>query len=232
MVGSDSAERRAREHLVAAAEWLERSSAAGRHETLLARVLAESATLLEHADVTGRAQAVLRRAPDSAFLAGAITNIAGAGAGPGAVERLRATRSVDEIARDHVTVTVTELKARLRRWAETEPHVAMCLSGRQRDAVATADSSRMVAEIAATLAVLGDIDAARALLRHPALDASHREGLLVVLMIESARRGRTDGVGGNESSADLGELGAWSRVHLALGLAGRDPWAGYPFPDW
>jgi hypothetical protein len=27
-------------------------------------------------------------------------------------------------------------------------------------------------------------------------------------------------------------IGAWDRVFLALGFAGREPWGGYPYPDW
>jgi hypothetical protein len=230
MVGGEWARRRARDHLVAAVEALERSSAAGRHETMRARAVTETATVLGYSDLADRAQTVLRQAPDTAFLTGAITNVASAG--PSAGERMRAIKPIDEIERDHPNVTGSQLEARLRRWADTEPHVAMCLGGRHRDATASASTSRVVVEIGATLAALGDINSARALLRHSALDASHREGLLVVLMIESARHGRADDASGAGTSADLVAFDTWSRVHLALGLAGRDPWSGYPVPDW
>ena len=54
----------------------------------------------------------------------------------------------------------------------------------------------------------------------------------LVVAIELFRRGRI-----SESQAILAELksstfGASTRIQLALAFAGREPWAGYPYPDW
>lgn len=27
-------------------------------------------------------------------------------------------------------------------------------------------------------------------------------------------------------------LDPWTRIHLALGFGDREPWLGYPYPDW
>jgi hypothetical protein len=68
--------------------------------------------------------------------------------------------------------------------------------------------------------------------REPALGRFRKHGVLLVLVIELFRSGRVD-----ESQAILAELesagfGAWTRISLALGLAGREPWGDYPFSDW
>jgi hypothetical protein len=90
----------------------------------------------------------------------------------------------------------------------------------------------LLEEVGDTLAVLGEFDEALSIARDPALDKFRQRGVLFVLVIELFRRGRVE-----EAGAILGELesqglGPWERIHLTLGFAGREPWGGYPYPDW
>ena len=83
-----------------------------------------------------------------------------------------------------------------------------------------------------TLAVLGEFDGALSVARDEALQDFRRRGVLLVLVIELFRNARFA-----ESQALLTEwessnFGPWRRLLLVLGFAGREPWCGYPYPDW
>lgn len=124
------------------------------------------------------------------------------------------------------------LVERIRSYAAREPHFALCLEGRFREAELLARSGVRLEEVAETLAVLGEFDAARRIASDPALEAVRRRGVQLVLVIELFRRGRVDEARLlAEELASVG-LSVWERVHLALAFAGREPWGVYPFPDY
>ena len=110
--------------------------------------------------------------------------------------------------------------------------IALCLEGQFQEARSVAGSGVRLEEVGAALAVLGEFDAARSVASDPALEAFRQRGVRFVLVIELFRRGRVDEAGLLLAEFEFTGLGAWERVHLALGFAGRVPWGGYPFPDW
>jgi hypothetical protein len=193
------------------------------------RAAGGAAMLLDHLDLADRAQRLLRAVPDEAFSSGAITNIRFPAAAP---DRVRSIEAIETLESSHPRVSHADLMAGVRRCGETEEHVAMCLSGRTGEARAGANSSLAVEEIGATLAVLGEFGAAADVVRSPALDVGHRKGLMIVLAIELVRRDRIDAAKEIVSELAAGESDPWSDVHLALGLGGRTPWSGYPYPDF
>lgn len=135
-----------------------------------------------------------------------------------------------QLEEDHPVYSRHESRERVAKLVGSERHIALCLEGRFDDAKREAQSDLALEEAGLTMAVLGEFDAARRVMSDPALPDFRRAGVRLVLMIELFRAGRQD-----EASALLGEMEAtglseWD--HLALGIAGRVPWVGYPYPDW
>jgi hypothetical protein len=219
----------ARNHLKTCIGELEREAKRGRYNTLCIRSLARAATVLRQQDFADRALLLLRLAPDEAFWAGMITNIELPKTVP---ERLRTVDVPEKLEKESPPYREEEMVGRIRSYARTEEHFALCLEGRFQEARTMAGSDRRLEEVGETLAVFGEFSAALSNARDPALVNYRQRGVLLVLVIELFRRGRI-----TESEAILAELessgiGAWDRIHLALGFAGREPWGGYPYPDW
>lgn len=207
---------------------LERETAEGRYNTLCLRALARAATLLSQKQIVDRALTLLRAAPNDAFCSGVITNIDL----PKAVEKLRTIESQEKLEESYRSFNEKEVVDSMRAYANTENHLALCFVGHFQEARSKARSGVRLEEVGDTLAVLGEFDAALEVARDPALERFRQNGILLVLAIELFRRGRIE-----QSESILEELesmglDAWVRVHLALGFAGREPWSGYPYPDY
>jgi hypothetical protein len=227
---SDTASARlVRSHLEAGIAELERDARDGRYNTLCIRALGSAAKVLDQNEIADRAFRLLRAAPDGAFWAGMITNIELPETVPG---RMRTVDPPAELEGRHPPYRADELVERIRSCASTEKHFALCLEGRFLEARALAGSGVRLEEVGETLAVLGEFDAARSVASDPGLEALRQRGVRFVLVIELFRRGRLDEAGALLAELESAGLGAWERVHLALGFAGREPWGGYPYPDW
>jgi hypothetical protein len=225
----DSAIPLARTHLEATIGDLERDAARGRYNTSCLRALAGAASVLRQDDIADRALRLLRAAPDAAFWAGMITNIHLPKTVP---EKLRTADPPEKLEEQYPLYRAEEVVERIRSYARAEEHFALCLAGRFEEARSRAGSGVRLEEVGDTLAVLGEFDAALSIARDPGLEDFRRRGVLFILVIELFRHGRT-----SESAALLAELessglGAWERIQLSLGVAGREPWGGYPYPDW
>jgi hypothetical protein len=218
-----------RSHLETGIEELERDASEGRYNTLCIRALGSAARVLGQHAVADRAVRLLRAVPDRAFWAGAITNVELPATVP---ERMRTVAPLVELEARHPPFRTAEIVERIRSCAATEKHFALCLDGRFQEARALAGSGVRLEEVGDTLAVLGEFDAARSVASDPALEAFRQQGVRFVLVIELFRRGRVDEAGALLAELESAGLGAWERVHLALGFADREPWGGYPFPDW
>jgi hypothetical protein len=221
--------RLARFHLEDGIDQLEREAIAGRYNTLCTRALGNAAILLGVGDVAARATCLLRAVPDNAFFAGAITNIELPQAVPDAMRELGRP---EELAKRHPIYCEHDIRERIRSYAADEKHFALCLAGRVREARLEAVSGRQLEEVGEALAVLGDFDAALSVSCDPALEEFRQHGVRFVIGIEFLRRGRAAEADGVFARLGAAKFGAWERVHLALGCGGREPWGGYPFPDW
>lgn len=216
-------------HLQAGMEELERAARDGRYNTMCIRALGTAATVLGQDAVADRAARLLRAAPDGAFWAGTITNIELPAMVP---DRMRTIDPPEVLEKRHPPYHPDELVERIRSCAATEEHFALCLEGRFQEARALTGSGVRLEEVGDALAVLGEFAAAWSVATDPDLEAFRQRGVKFVLLIELFRRGRRDEAGQLSSEFEAAGLGAWERVHLALGFAGREPWGGYPFPDW
>jgi hypothetical protein len=147
-------------------------------------------------------------------------------------EQMRTLEAALDLEDRHAQYLEEELVGFSRCCAATEKHFALCLEGRFQKACALAGSGIRLEEVGDTLAVLGEFDAARSVDRDPALEPFRQQGVLFVLVIELFRLGRVEEAGALLAELESAGLGAWERVHLALGFAGREPWRGYPYPDW
>lgn len=203
---------------------LEKQADAGRYNTMSIRALAQAATVLRMMDVADRAIRLLQMAPDEAFWGGMITNLELPKTVP---DRLRTVDPPDKLEKYYPLFNQTDMLKRIQSYAETEEHLALCLTGHIQEARSMAQSGRLLQEVGDTLAILGEFDAALSVARDPALDRFRQNGVLYIVMIELFRRGRF-----KEAEAILSDLGAGEGIQLALGIAGREPWAGYPYPDW
>jgi hypothetical protein len=216
-------------HLEAGVATLEHEASEGRYNTICIRALASVATVLEHSVIAERAARLLREAPDRAFRAGVITNIGLPKIVPMALRQIDPPAVLTSRYPPYGREKALE---QIRSFAEANEYIAVCLQGRIRDARTKAAPGLRLEEVGDTLAVLGEFDAALTVARDPALENFRRRGVLLVLVIELYRSNRVE-----ESQAVLAELepvplGPWERIFLALGYAGREPWCGYPYPDW
>jgi hypothetical protein len=217
-----------RSHLEAGIAQLEREAGDRRYNTLCIRALGSAAKVLGCQEIADRAVRLLRDAPDRAFWAGMITNIELPATVP---ERMRTLDSVAQLEDRHPLYREDELLRRIQSCAETEKHIALCLEGRFQEARALVGSGVRLEEIGDTLAILGEFDAARSIASDPALEPLRQQGVRLVLVIELFRRGRVEEAGALLAELESAGLGAWEPIHLALGVAGREPWGEYPYPD-
>jgi hypothetical protein len=148
------------------------------------------------------------------------------------LERQRTFAPSVELEARHPPYRGEKILDRIRSYAAVEEHLGLCLDGRLQEARAVAESGVQLEDVGRTLGVLGEFDMARSVASDPALQGFRQQGVRLVLVIELFRRGRVDEAGSLLAELESAGLGAWERVHLALGLAGREPWGGYPLSDW
>ena len=224
---SDAANEIARRHLDASIREIEQDAKEGRLNTSCIRALANASAVLGQNDMAERALRLLHSAPDDAFWAGMITNFDLPKIVP---ERLKTIKSPDE-GKDHPPYCEMDIMDRVRSYAKTEEHIRLCLEGKVQEARSKAKEVKLE-EVGETLAVLGDFDGALSVARDPLLEPFRQRGVLLVLVIEFFRRGRVEACEEMLTELEVSGLGAWDRIFLALGFAGRVPWGGYPYPDW
>jgi hypothetical protein len=215
--------------LEAAAAALENEASEDRYNTFCIRALACVATLLQQRGVAERAAQLLREAPDEAFWAEAITNVDLPTKVP---EALRQIDSLTALADQYPPYRKEDILRRIRSCAATDDHIARCLEGRFHEACAEAGSGLQLQEVGLTLAALGAFDGALSVARDPALEAFRRKGVLLVIVIEMFRHARISETHALLAELESSECGPWDRILLALGFGQREPWAGYPYPDW
>jgi hypothetical protein len=153
----------------------------------------------------------------------------------------RAARSVEELERDYPLYQESRILDMMQAAALREPHLALALEGRYDQALANAEWATEVEEIGETRAVRGDFEGAvlcLQLLAEPGCKhfgvgfESRQKALLVVIAIELFRRGLNEQAQIVLSDLESRRIESWYRVNLAVGLAGREPWQGYPYPDY
>jgi hypothetical protein len=147
-------------------------------------------------------------------------------------ERMRTIEPIAVLEDRHPPCREHELIGRIRSCAVTEQHLALCLEGRFPEARAFAGAGLRLEEVGETLAVMGEFDMAQSVASDSALEPFRQRGVRFVLVIELFRRGRVEEAFAQLAELEASGLGVWERIHLTLGFAGREPWGGYPFPDW
>lgn len=208
-------------------EEIEREDSPYRRNTFFLRALADAAKLLNEHEIATRALRLLRGIPDADFWRGGLMNFDPPSVIP---ESLRTARPIMELEKAHPPYREDAIIGQIRAYAVSAPHIALCLSGRIEEARLAAGDDLANAEVGATLAVLGDCAAALRVANDPSLPAERKVGILLVVAIESFRRGRPSEDVFKE--LEQSEPDPWHRISLALGFAGREPWSGYPYPDW
>ncbi len=219
----------ARRHLIASVCELEKDAQGARYNTSCIGELANVSLVLGQRDVAERALRLLRAAPDVAFSAGMITNIE---LSKTVLERLRTVDPLEKLEDQYAPYREEEIVGHIRSYARTEEHLALCLEGRTEEARSTAGSGLRLEEVGVTLAVLGEFDAALSVARDPLLEHFRQRGVLLILVIEFFRRGQMEYFEAILAELESSGLGPWDRILLALGIANREPWTGYPYPDW
>lgn len=223
------AKSRARRYLEASVEELEGKAKDNQYNIFEVRLLANAATVLQQTDIAHRALALLRKVPDGVFWAGMITNFELPKNVP---ESLRTADSPQQLERQFPCYVEHDIADRTRMSAKTEDHLRLCLEGNVARAFAIAKTELQLEEVCETLAILGDFDAALNVARAPTFPDSRRRGVLVVIAIELFRRGRIEEFEKILAILEKPRLGVSEYAYLALGLSGRVPWGGYPYPDY
>jgi hypothetical protein len=220
---------RPREYLDRGIREAEQAANRGQINVLCVRALAGAAVLLGEDDLADRATALLRSAPDDKFFAGAIANFELPKVAP---PSLRQPPPITQLEEDHPVYSRHESRERVTKLAGSVRHIALCLEGRFDVAQREARSDLALEEVGLTMAVLGEFEAARRVMSDPALPDFRRAVVRLVLVIELFRNGRADEASALLAGMEATGLSGWGLLQLALGLAGRVPWVGYPYPDW
>jgi hypothetical protein len=210
---------------------LDASATAGRFNTVMMRVAGEASIVLRFHDLAGRVGRILALMPDEAFFIGAVTNFT---PDSEAINRCRRLRDLDVIEREFPPFRRSDVE----EMANVQEETRLAWQRRYDEALAIArehprkpPETSMVAEIASTAAVLGDFATVDQLLMNEDLRPSESHTVRLVLAIEYARCQLYSGA--ERVIASLTPpLQGWTSIHLALGLAGRRPWAGYPYADY
>jgi hypothetical protein len=191
-------------HLEVGIEELERAAEQGRYNTMCIRALASAAMVLGQQDVLRRSLQLLKTAPDEAFWAGMITNIALPKTVP---ERMRTVDTLERLEKEHPIYSEDKTLSRIRSIAETESHLAICLEGDYQEARSAAKTGLQHEEAGQTYAILGKFDDALSVARDPTLEKFRQRGVLFVVVIEMFRCGRIQ-----DAVAILTELESTSAV--------------------
>ena len=114
----------------------------------------------------------------------------------------------------------------------TLPLIVHCLERRYEKAYREARDDLDLEDIAATQAVLGDFDMARATLQRIGPERESKRLLMLITVVELFRRGSFDQMKTILDPWLAQGIDMWEYVHLAYGFAGREPWGGYPYADY
>lgn len=217
--------------LASVVDALDASAAAGKVNTSVTRFAGHACIVLGFSELTQRVSRILALVPGEAFFAGAIMNFT---PDTDAIRRRRRLSELDVLERELPAFRRSEVEEAARSREETR----LACERRYDEALARARAhprqppeTSMVAEIAATAAVLGDFGICENLLGDEVLLSGEAYAVRIVLAIEYARCQRHSEAarvvtGLNPPAQD------WWGICLALGLAGRRPWAGYPYADY
>jgi hypothetical protein len=124
------ASRFAKSHLEAVIRELEREAGESRYNTMCIRAFAFAATLVGQQEYADRATQLLRAAPDEIFWAGIITNVELPIIVP---EILRTVDAPEDLDEHYPPYREEDILQRIRFYAKTEAHIALCLEGRFQD---------------------------------------------------------------------------------------------------
>jgi hypothetical protein len=208
---------------------LENDAKQGRYAPPRTKFAGSVARLLGREDIARRCAKLLGDTPDTVFWNGILTNIALPEAVP---PQMRSIPSLAELEEAFPTYSESRVVAYIRQCAETERHLALALERRYEEAFDQARTDLQVEEIALAQAVLGDMEAAVDSAVSQVSSGDRRFGVFLVLTVELFRRGRVAEAHRQLAALDSGHLNVWSAGQLALGIADRQPWQGYPYPDW
>lgn len=190
-----------------------------------ARLIGESAKLLERNDLVERIERLLRILTPESYWAGVITNISLPDTLPDSVFKIADRASILEWHPPYNDAYIDKLRIR-----EQGEHVQLCVAHEFDAGFASAQSELGKTEVALTAAILGEFEAAESLV--PKLPKSHRRNHVhLVLAIEYYRRDRV--ADAERMTNQIGStIGIWDMCHLAIGITSYVPWLGYPYPDY
>lgn len=99
-------------------------------------------------------------------------------------------------------------------------------------ALQTAKSQLDIEEIGCTFAVIGQYIMAQKIAKETRLDNFRQQNITWIIETERLREGDLSNL--NFEILGLHDWGAspWQAGHVALCALGRQPWLGYPYPDW
>jgi hypothetical protein len=227
---AEFASRIVRGHLEAGIVDLERRASEGGYGQREIQDLGNAARVLGHQDIADRAIRLLEVAPeDNSFWVNAITNI------PLSARKARGKWTLTEMAeleKRYPLFSADRIIERIRSSGNRDKHLRLCLQGKHQEACNHAKSGLKLEEVGVTLAVLGEFAAAQSIADDPALENVRRGGVRYVLRIEWFRHGHLDEIRDWLAEHESKNLDASAHAQLALALGGREPWSGYPYPDW
>lgn len=208
--------------LAKGATWLASESKENRWHTMLAEQIGALARLGGFPIPERNALNHLRDAPAAAFTAGVITNVPDVS---GFMRRELPSGADLERLFDPYDHRVGEYIGKF-----TDPHLRYVVEGNLEQAKSHTVDDLMREELASACAVLGHLDAATELINSEGFPPNRRSGPVMVLCVESFRRGELDRA--TDLLREMDDLAGWHWVHLSAGFLDRVPWGGYPFPDF
>lgn len=214
------------------ARLLEADAAIGRANLMIARGIGTLALLLDLASAARLVNDILATSTVEQHFGGCLTNIALPNEVPTA---LRELPTLDEVVRQYPMWTLSQNRQFVEIVAREDEFVRLAAEGRFDEAwkAAGGDGVRAL-RTAVTQAIFGDaIGALHRINSLPNEEADLRGGRLVCA-IELARIGQLDAC--QEIVESLIGLKCdaarqWDLLSLSRGIAGYEPWGGYPYSD-
>jgi len=195
----------------------------GHANFLLVRQAGGIAGLLGRPDLSARLGVIISGLAIENIFGGAVTNLDRSDID---ATRLARIKSPPEISREHPFCDDDFLIARMK--SQTDHHLQLCLQGDIQGALQAATSERALEEIGCTLAALGQFEHAASLIDAQPVEDRARMAVRFVTVLEKCRRGHAD----FRQPLQQARLDGFDRLCVALALAGRLPWIGYPYSDW
>jgi hypothetical protein len=210
-----------------AADQVEHAAREGRIDLYTVGRLTHASILLQCRSAAERARRIEDTVPIEALYPGIITNIE-----LPPPPTVRKPPRMESLEAEFPPYDRNRLLARFRREAASNRSFALAIEGRFVEARQEAEGQHSLHDLGPLLAILGHFDEAARIDDDPNLMIGRRGLARQIIAHELLRRGQRAVLASRLRELEVNGPNPNLRIDLALVVAGRTPWGGYPFADW